>query len=336
METVKLGVVGLGWVSQVVHLPLLTRLPDAQVVAVCDRLRDRARLVSEKYGIGKYYTDIDDLLAREDIAAVIICTPTDQHKTGVLKSVAAGKDVLVEKPIAPTYKDTIEIDEAVRRSKRKVMVGMNQRFRPDTMILKSFIEGKELGEIFYTRIGWLRKRSTEAGWTTQKEKAGGGVLLDLGIAMIDLAFWMMGFPKATRVRATHFNHTTKEVEDTALISITTQTGSVISVDVSWSMLMKDDVYSCHMFGTDGTASLSPLSIVKSLHGNLVNVAPTKLDPPERLFKRSYENEIRHFLAAVRGVHPVISTATEAVHRMMIVDAAYKSARLGKEVALSAQ
>lgn len=333
MATVRIGMVGVGWVAQVIHLPILSKMKDAKVVAVCDKARDRARLVSEKYGIARFHTEIDDLLAQDDIDAVILCTPTDQHKEGVLKSLAAGKDVLVEKPIAPTYRDAVEIEEVARRSKRHLMVGMNQRFRPDAMILKSFIEGKELGDIFYARIGWLRKRNTDARWLTQKEKSGGGVLLDLGIAIVDLGFWMMGFPKAARIKASHFSHTTKDVEDTALLSITTKTGSVISVDVSWSMCMKEDVYSCHIFGTDGTATLSPLSIVKSLHGSLVNVAPTKLDPPERLFRRSYENEIRHFLAAVRGVHPVISTAAEATQRMLIVEAAYKSARLGKEIVL---
>ncbi len=332
MEKVRLGVIGLGWIAQVVHLPILSKMNDAVVVAVCDKIRDRARLVSEKYGIKKYYTETDDLLA-SDVDAVIICTPTNTHKDAALKALRAGKDVLLEKPIAPTYKDAVEIADAVKRTKRKLMVGMNQRFRPDTMILKSFIEGKELGDIFYTKIAWLRKRNSDSGWLTQKEKSGGGVLLDLGIALIDMGFWMMGFPRPTRVKATHFAHTTKGVEDTSLVTIATENGSVFNIDVSWSMCMRDDVYSCQMFGTEGTATLSPLSIIKPLHGNLVNVAPAKTDPPERLFRRSYENELRHFLAAVKGVHPLISTADEATKRMLIIEAAYKSARLGKEVVL---
>jgi predicted dehydrogenase len=308
---------------------------DAEVVAVCDKLKDRARLVSEKYGIKRWYTQMDDLLDSDNVDAVILCTPTDMHKDGALRALKAGKDVLVEKPIAPTYKDAVEIAEAAKRTKRKLMVGMNQRFRPDTMILRSFIEGKELGNIFYTKIGWLRKRTTDAAWLTEKEKSGGGVLLDLGIALIDMGFWMMGFPRPTRIKATHFHHTTRSVEDTSLVTITTENGAVFNIDVSWSMCMRDDVFTCHIFGTEGTATLNPLSIVKPLHGNLVNVAPAKTDPPERLFRRSYENEIRHFLAAVKGVHPLISTAEEATKRMLIIEAAYKSARLGREIVLPA-
>jgi predicted dehydrogenase len=111
-------------------------------------------------------------------------------------------------------------------------------------------------------------------------------------------------------------------------------GALVNIEVSWSMCLDDDVYFCQIFGTDGTASLSPLRIYKELHGSLVNLAPAKLESPQLLFRRSYENELKHFLGAVRNVHPVISTGEEAVHRMRIVDAIYKSARTGKEVLLS--
>lgn len=334
MEKVKVGVVGLGWVAQVIHLPILRKLAEAEVVAVCDRLKDRAHLVADKFGVKHIYTDVNKLLEHEEISAVIVCTSTDAHKDAALAALRAGKDILVEKPIAPTYADAVEIAEAAREARRKCMVGMNHRFRPDSMLLKSFIEGKELGKIFYTKVGWLRRHNYDSGWRTQKEKSGGGVLLDLGIVILDMAFWMMGFPSVQRVVAAHFSHTTRGVEDTSLVSITMQSGSVISLEASWSMCLQDDVYYCQVFGTEGTASLNPLRIHKQLHGSLVDLAPSKLDPPEKLFKPSYENELKHFLGAIRGVHPVISTADEAVQRMRIVEAAYKAARTGKEVKLT--
>jgi len=334
MEKVKVGIVGLGWVAQVVHLPILKRLPEAEVIAVCDRIKDRARLVSEKFGIKRFSTNPADLFSNDDISAIIVCTPTDSHKDIAIAALHAHKHVLVEKPIAPTYHDAVQIAEAARQSRCKLMVGMNHRFRPDAMILKSFIEGGELGDIFYVRTGWLKRRNSDTGWLTQKNKSGGGVLLDLGIAIIDMALWMMGLPQARRVTATHFSHTTKGVEDTSLLSIRTEHDALISAEVSWSMCLQDDMYHCQIFGTEGTASLNPLRINKQLHGNLVNVAPAKLDPPEKLFRRSYENEIRHFLAAVRGVNPILSTADEAAERMRIIEAAYKSARTQKEVFLS--
>lgn len=333
MDKVRVGVIGLGWVAQVVHLPILTKLSEAEIVAVCDRDKGRARLVAEKFGVRSLYTDFNQMLEKETLDAVIVCTSTDAHKEVTLAALNAGKDVLVEKPIARRYDEAVAMAEAARQQKRKLMVGMNHRFRPDTMILKSFLEGKELGKVFYTKTGWLRKKNADATWLTQKEKSGGGVFLDLGIVMLDMAFWMMGFPDVKRVTATNFTHTTKQVEDTSLVTIEMKTGSLVSIEVSWSMFLPDDVYYCQVYGTEGTASLNPLKINKELHGNYVNLAPAKVDSPQHLFKRSYENELRHFFGAVHDIHPVISTGDEAVQRMKIVDAIYKSVRTGREVRL---
>jgi predicted dehydrogenase len=201
------------------------------------------------------------------------------------------------------------------------------------MILKSFIEGKELGKIFFTKAGWLRRRTNDNKWVTQKEKSGGGVFIDLGIVMLDMALWMMGYPEVRSVSAATFHHKTRQVEDSALVSLRLKNQAVVAIEVSWSMFLEDDVYYCNVYGTDGTAGIDPLKVNKELHGSLVNVAPAKLDAAHQMYKRSYENELKHFLGAVRGLHPLISPAEEAVPRMRIVDAVYRSARLGKEVIL---
>lgn len=334
MDKVKVGVIGLGWVAQVVHLPILAKLQEAEIVAVCDRDKSRARLVAEKFGIQSLYADYNQMLEKEKIDAVIVCTSTDAHKEATLAALKAGKDVLVEKPIARRYDEAVAMADAARQAKRKLMVGMNHRFRPDTMILKSFLEGQELGKVFYAKTGWLRKNNSDRAWLTQKEKSGGGVFLDLGIVMLDMAFWMMGYPDVKKVSATHFSHTTKQVEDTSVVTITMKNGSMVNIEVSWSMFLPDDLYYCQIFGTEGTASLNPLRINKELHGNYVNLAPAKMEPPQHLFKRSYENELKHFFGAVHDIHPVISTGDEAVQRMKIVDAIYKSVKTGREVRLT--
>lgn len=334
MDRVKVAMVGVGWVAQVVHLPILLKLPEAEVVAVCDRDKGRAKLVAEKFGIKRVYTDLRQMLEREEFAAGIVCTSTDGHKDVTLALLDAGKDVLVEKPIARRHAEAVAMAEAARAKKRKLMVGMNHRFRPDAMILKSFIEGKELGKVFYTKAAWLKKQNPDRTWITQKEVSGGGVFLDMGIVMLDVALWMMGYPEVHRVSAAHYNHTTRQVEDTSLVTLTMKNGSMLNIEVSWSMCVDDDVYYCYVFGTEGSASLNPLRINKELHGSLVNLAPAKLEPPQHLFRRSYENELKHFLGAVKEIHPVISTGDEAVQRMRIVDAVYKSVKLGKEVILA--
>jgi UDP-N-acetylglucosamine 3-dehydrogenase len=114
MDRVKIGVVGLGWVAQVVHLPILLKLPEAEVVGVCDRDRARARLVAEKFGLRNVYTDLDQMLEKQEMQAVIVCTSTDAHKDVTLASLKAGKDVLVEKPIARHYCEAAAMADMAR------------------------------------------------------------------------------------------------------------------------------------------------------------------------------------------------------------------------------
>ncbi|MGB2959777.1 MAG: Gfo/Idh/MocA family oxidoreductase [Bacteroidota bacterium] len=334
MNKAKVGVIGMGWVSQVIHLPILKKLKEVDLVAICDRDRGKARLVAEKFGVKRAYYDVDQMLTEEEgLDAVVVATSTDAHKDITLSCLKAGKDVLVEKPIARTHAEAVEMADAAKNLKRKLMVGMNHRFRPDTMILKSLIEAKELGKIYYARASWLQKRGSDARWVTQKEKSGGGVLVDIGIVILDIALWMMGYPDVKRVSAANFNHSTKQVEDTSVISVTLKDGSRIHIEVSWTMSLDDDVYLCHVFGTQGNASLNPLHIRKDLHGTVADLAPARMEPQQTFFKRSYQNELKHFVGAVRGLHPLISPAEEAVRRMKILENIYRSARLGKEITL---
>jgi predicted dehydrogenase len=333
MERINVGLVGLGWISQVAHLPMLQKLPEANLVAVCDRDPEKTRMVAEKFGLRKFYFDIEEMLEKEEIQAVIVAASTDAHKELAIKAMARGKDVMVEKPVARTYPEALAIAEASREYKRLAMVGMNHRFRPDSMILRSFVEGKELGRIFYVKAGWLRHRTTDSKWILQKEKAGGGVFIDLGIVMLDMTLWMLGYPDVERASASVYHHKTRQVEDTAVVALLLKNDARIHIDVSWSMFLEDDVYYCTIFGSDGSASLNPITVNKELHGNMVNLAPAKIDAPHQMFRRSYENELKHFLGAVRGLHRLISPAEEAVQRMRIVEAVYRAARLGKEVHL---
>jgi predicted dehydrogenase len=250
-----------------------------------------------------------------------------------IASLEAGKDVLVEKPLARTMKEAEAINETAKRHRRKLMVGMNNRFRPDAMILKTFIEEKAIGKVFYSKAGWFRKLPSDGAWLTRKEQSGGGVLLDLGMVMFDLAFWMMGYPEVKEVTATHYTHRTKDVEDSSIVFLKMKNGSTLTVESSWSFESNADFFYCDCFGTEGSGSLNPFRILKRMHGNLVNVAPATQDNPQTLYRKSYENELKHWVTALRGLHPIISTGDEAVHRMKVVDAIYRSAKLVKAVTL---
>lgn len=335
MEKIPLGVVGLGSIAQTIHLPILTKLPDAKVIAVCDIDKAKAQSVARKFGIRKFYTNYEEMLRdEEEIQGIDVCTSTNAHRDIAIAALEAKKDVLVEKPLARTQKEAVDITTTAKKQHRKLMVGMNNRFRPDAMILKSFVEAKELGKIYYAKAGWLKKLSVTNPWLTRKEQSGGGVVLDLGIVMFDLAFWMMGYPEVKEVMAANYSHNTKGVEDSSIVFLRMKDDSTLTLESSWSFESSTDFFYCDCFGTEGSGSLNPFRIYKRMHGNLVNVAPVHNETPQTLYRKSYENELKHWVGALRGLHPVISTGDEAIHRMKIVDAIYKSAKSAKSVKLA--
>jgi len=334
MEKAHIGIVGLGSIAQTIHLPILSKFPDVEIVAVCDLDRAKAQFVADKFKVRRYYNNFEKMLAIEqDLDGIDICTPTILHKEMAIAALAEKNNVLIEKPLARTAIEAEEIVAAAKKCHQTLMVGMNNRFRPDAMILKSFIEDKALGKLFYAKAGWFKKLNAESAWLTKKTQSGGGVVLDLGIVMLDLAFWMMGFPEVREVSATNYSHHTKDVEDSSVAFLKMKNGSTLTIEASWSFESTSDFFYCDCFGTDGSGSLNPFRIVKRMHDNLVNVAPASIETPQSLYRKSYENELKHWVGSLRGLHSIISNGDEAVQRMKILDLIYKSAKRGKAVAI---
>ena len=137
-----------------------------------------------------------------------------------------------------------------------------------------------------------------------------------------------------RVSTKTYRHKMKSVEDSAVVFIELKGGATLIIETSWSFQSDDEFFYCNFYGTEGSAMINPLRIHKELHGNLVNVTPARIETSHNLHKKSYENELRHFIGAVRGSRQMVSTGEEAVKRMEIVEAIYQSAKKGKEVKIS--
>ncbi|SRR5579883_455906 len=336
MEKVKLALVGCGNIGQVVHLPVLEKMADVEIVAVVDPDKRKAQSVAERANIGATFTSLDALLSSpiaQELHAVDICTPTDTHRPLALQAMQAGIDVFVEKPISRTAKEARDMAECAAKYDRKLMVGMNNRFRPDTMLLKTFIEKKELGKVFYIKSGWLKRQDDVKAWQQQQAKSGGGVILDLGIVMLDMALWLLNYPEVQTVSASTYKQFTKSVEDSAAIFVRMAGDITFTTEVSWTFQREGDFFYCNVFGDDGAAFINPLKVMKRVHGNLVNLTPAKAQTPVSLYKKSYENELRYFINAIKGLVPLVSTGQEAAKRMGIVEAIYQSAAKKKEIAI---
>ena len=330
MEKLKLAVIGAGWISQIVHLPILKKMHDVEVVALCDRDKAKAKNVGTRFAIPRWYSNYEEMLKVEDVSAVIVCSSTDAHCEHAIATMETGKHVFVEKPLARKYSEAEAIVEASVKYKRKLMVGMNNRFRPDTMVLKGMLEAGELGKVFYVKAGWLKRVSSDSPWMMKKEKSGGGVFLDLGIVMLDLTMWMTGYLGVKRLSASMYKNTTKSVEDSCIAWCSMKNNATVSIEVSWSFYTEQDYFYCDLIGTNGSARINPLRISRMIDGHVVDLTPMKHETPQHLYQKSYENELKHFFGSVRGLHPIISTGEEALQRMEVVEAIYRSAQMGKE------
>jgi len=121
-------VVGCGRIAQAAHLPALARTPQVRLAALCDPREDLLRQVCAAYGGVRGYLRLEELLADPQIAAVHLCVPTPEHAPAALAALEAGKDVLIEKPLASTVDAGRRILEAARRTRQRVMVGYHKRY----------------------------------------------------------------------------------------------------------------------------------------------------------------------------------------------------------------
>lgn len=331
MSKVKIAIIGLGGVGQVIHLPILSKMSNVEISAIAEINKSRLESVAEKYNIIHRFTDYKEMLDKVHIDAVIIATPTSTHKDIAIDCLKAHKDILVEKPVARTYKEAKAIFDAAQNNKRNIMVGMNLRFRPDAMLLKSLINSGEIGDPFYIRCGWMRKQSSSSNWINKKEESGGGVIIDLGILLLDMSLWLFDYPPVDTVSTQNFYHDSKTVEDSSISFIRNSDSSIINLETSWTAHSEIESFYLSVFGTKGSARLNPFKIYKRVEDQFVDLTPSLHDNPQNLFKKSYTNELKHFIGAVRGLHPFSSTGENALSRMKVIEAMYKSAQKNSEI-----
>lgn len=334
-KTVRIAVVGAGAVAQINHIPAYSKIEGVEVVSICDIDGEKARRVAQRFGIPDSCSDHEKLFASKDLDAVDVCVPNHLHAPMSIAALNAGKHVLCEKPFSRNPGEAARMVAAAEKNKCVLMAAFNNRYRNDAQILKTFMDQGEVGRIFYAKCGWLIKHTAwdAASWKAQKRFAGGGVLIDLGVQMLDLALWILGMPEvATVSAATSTRPGVDEVESNAAAFLRLRNGTTLTLEVGWSLLMEKDFAYVNLFGEHGAALLNPLRLHREMHGNLVNVTP-ETESIRNMYKASYENEIAHFVDCVRTGRKPLSSGEEAVQVLKVLEAIYKSAESGREVKL---
>jgi predicted dehydrogenase len=332
-ESLKLGIIGAGAITQVAHLPVLRKLKGVEIVGICDTDLAKARALANRFQVRDAFSDIEELLEYEKLDAVAICTPNHLHEPHALAALTKGVHVLVERPIALTAAGVQRILKQADKRGRVLMAGMNHRYRSDVQIVRSFAQSGELGKIESIRGSWhvFRPSRAQLGWRQRRDEAGGGAMLDLGHAILDLGFWLAGNPVPVRVSACLYGADgARGVEHSGSALVVCEGGASIFVDVTWHHVGEGERFGLGLRASRGTAGINPLHVWKELHGVPTNVVPTGAAGRENAFSASYRAEWAHFLAVVRGEAKAFDNQEQLVlHR--VLDAIYKSAAEGKDI-----
>ena len=225
--------------------------------------------------------------------------------------------------------------KAAEEADRGVLLGMAHRYQPDVRAFRAAVSEGVLGEVSSVRVTWLNRavRRPRGGWRRRALQSGGGVLMDLGVPALDLALWLMDYPEVERVSAATLGDEADVEEETHLHAVT-RDGATLSLAASWRLHGPDDRHELEVFGSEGSAVLSPLSIFRDDAGRTIDVTPRYPAPRggEALFTNGYRRLLDHFVAVVAGRAAAESPA-EQTTLMRLVEAAYESAREGREVQL---
>jgi predicted dehydrogenase len=329
---IRVGVVGAGAIAQLAHLPLLSKLRGAQLVALCDNDRPKARALADRFDVPDVFTDIEDLLEFDELDAVVVATPNHLHEPHVLAALAAKVHVLCERPLSLTARGVERILAAANRVDRKVFVANNHRFRSDVQALDRFLRGGELGKLTGIRAGVYQPRIRHEGWRARRAEAGGGAFFDQGLPMVDLAMWLADYPAPVRVWAHMDRPRGTAVEESALVTLECESGVAFTFDISWAYVGYDERWWFETLSSRGSARLAPLRVVKELNGKPTDVSPGGAAARESSFNQSYRAELAHFLSVIREETPY-EAPTDQVVLHKVIEAAYRSADEGKEVKL---
>lgn len=343
---VRIGLIGAGNIAQNAHIPAYLKQDDVELVAVCDLKEERAKEVAEKYNMKFAVTDYVELVALDEIDAVSICTWNNAHAETAIAAARAGKHVLCEKPMAMNTNQAEDMLKAARENDIIFMMGFTNRFRSSSKIIKELAEAGKFGDIYYAKAAWRRRRGTPLGWFTDLSKAGGGPVIDIGVHVLDLTWYLMGKPKPVSVSASVHrkigDYQTKgvsrwealdtdnlvfETEDSAAGFIRFDNGASLTFDVSWAINGKGSGIISKIYGDKAGASLEPLEIYGEEEHYLVNSAPV-INKEDNFY-----NEIRHFIDCVQEGKEPISPPEDGLEVQKMLNGIYQSAEEGKEIRL---
>ncbi len=318
----KLGIVGCGAVTELFHLPALTKLPSVNIFALVDSNRERAKAMTEKFCLNRYHTNYEDIFGEVDIA--LIALPNHLHARPTIDFLRHDIHVLCEKPMATSVKECESMIEASRESKAKLMIGHNKRFMSNVILAKKMIDNGSLGKItgYDCKVGAVFRWPTQTGFYFKKDEAGGGTLIDMGVHVIDLLFWYFGEAENIKYQARDIMG--KGVEDNVSMSLSHNNSIKGRVTLSRTELLDNKLI---IKGKDGWVKIDMFDTTSLEFNSKKAKASSELGKLQVRTKNndSYRDQFAHFVGCIKSdIKPLIS-GTDGMKVIQAVEECYKQA-----------
>lgn len=337
MSKLKFAIIGAGVWGET-HAYLYNEHPMVDVVAVCDLNRSRAENLAQKFGIAKVYTDHRQMLKEVEIDAVAIVTPDFAHGQVTVDCAAAGKHILLEKPLATTREDVTAIVNAVRANKVRLMVDLHNRWSPPFAVTKQSLDGGELGEPVsaYFRLNDIRWVATDMlPWAAQSS-----ILWFLGSHTVDTLRWIFN-DEVEKVYSVSRSGVLKErgvdTVDVYQSILEFRRGGIATIENGW---ITPDTHPCVndiKFNITGTKGMVNLDL--SNNQMIERFTADKSDRPDVLVRHfvhgkakgfAYES-IRHFVDKLVSGEDFLVSLEDAANTSLVILAIMESARSGQPV-----
>lgn len=357
-QPLRVGVVGLGWAGQQ-HMARYAERPDVQLVGIAGLEEEQRTELAQRYQVPLAVADWQELIARGELDAVSVATPTFLHAPVAIAALEAGAHVLTEKPMARSSAEAESMVAAARAAGRVLQVAFNYRYRGDISALGEQVEQGVLGRVYHARAWWLRRAGipTLGSWFTNREMAGGGPLIDLGVHVLDATLQLMGDPQVAAVSAlTHAelgqrglggakpekqtvgSGSAYEVEDLAVVLLRMTNGSSLALESSWATHRpQGDELAITLYGTEAGADLKIVDYAPETTVRIYQSAPDgteDLDLPARP-GTGHTGVVDNFLDTL--AHPPAwpeNDGTAAAELTRVIEACYLSAAQNREVRLT--
>ena len=279
-DTVRVGLVGTSWWAEAMYLPALADHPIGSITAICGRDLDRARSVAANWSIPHVSDDWAALVDSGEIDALIIATPNETHHEITMAALDRGLPVLCEKPLGMNVAQARQMAEAATDRGVTTMVPFTYRYMPTNQFVKQLIDDGYVGRPYHLSMRYFAgyARDGTYAWRFDEEKAGSGILGDLGSHWLDMARWFLG--EVTAVRAHRDFFVDREprpdgsdyapVEDSAVISARFESGASATLQVSavcWEGTPFGQIHELDLHGSDGTLhALNDWDTVQEVRG----------------------------------------------------------------------